>query len=107
MYNRLRSIRSSLIESIIIILGNFSLFLTPLTTPTPLPGQDEEEDTVKEEVFKKTYIPRVLDEVRNFEQDLNKVTILPPIVIRICLLCIDIFSSLVLSPPLFFITLPL
>ena len=35
--------------------------------------QDEEEDTVDAEVFKKSYIPRVLDDVMNFEQDLSKV----------------------------------
>lgn len=38
-----------------------------------LSDQDKIEDTVEAEVFKKSYIPRVLDEVLNFEQDLSKV----------------------------------
>ena len=36
-------------------------------------GQDKTEDTVDAEVFKKSYIPRVLDDVKNFERDLSKV----------------------------------
>ena len=39
---------------------------------TPI-GQDKTEDTVDAEVFKKSYIPRVLDDVKNFERDLSKV----------------------------------
>jgi len=38
-----------------------------------LDGQGDEELEVKDELFKKCFIPRVLDDVRNFESDLSKV----------------------------------